>query len=209
MLSSTSRPTRSTFIRGGSRFVNSTYRVSSLSRTLTFIRAVHSRRPGTHRITCTTIYNNSSNHLTRHVDSSNRPSNATNGPVLSILHTGRVASYIITIAQCFKNVLLNSKNLVHTCSANTSVTIGTTGGTGVIPYYRCRIALSCPRLKDFRGLLTSISNRRTSTRCASHVILSVVIPRRRSRGFGSQVVRAFGTAIAPQRANASGHPIQC
>ncbi len=109
---------------GNDGFLTFTFRIIDASRIGIVVTSVHGQFFSTHRMYCTCVVNCRQGYF--HTGSSNRPSNATNGPVLKRVGDTRLASVLVIMIHCFNNALLNADNLVRTCGASTTSIVDTT-----------------------------------------------------------------------------------
>lgn len=117
-------PSRNVCARGHDGFVTVTLPIHAMRRIGTRLRACRGGCCSTHRIYCTCVLKRRQGSF--HTGSGNRPSNATNGPVLKRVGSGRLASVLVVMIHCFKNVGLNADKLVMTCGTTTTRTVTTT-----------------------------------------------------------------------------------
>lgn len=107
--------------RGEDGFLTFTRRIAAISRIGRVITKCHGGCCSTQRYYCTCVLN--PRHARFHTGSSNRPSSATNGPVLKRVAGTRLASVLVIIVHCFKKIGLNADKLVITCHRTTVSTL--------------------------------------------------------------------------------------
>lgn len=125
-------------------------------------------------------------------DSSNRPSNATKEPVLSMVLKRSVCGITTMIAECFKKVLLKAKNLIETCSEDLRRNLTTDAIVRGACKVSVRMIASCAKVNGVRCVTKRRGLPVLSSRCASEMILRLLIPTSRVTFMRGTVARKAG-----------------
>lgn len=134
--------TRNVCARGQDGFVTVTVPMHAVRRVGRRLSACRGGCCSTHRIYCTCVLKRREGSF--ETGSGKRPSNATKGPVLKRVGSGRLASVLVVIIHCFKNVGLKADKLVITCGTTTTRTVTTTSVIREAISRRVAMSFRCP-----------------------------------------------------------------
>lgn len=136
---------------------------------------------------------------TREVDSSKRPTKATKGPVLRIVHKERLAGMLMVIAECFKNALLKANKLIETCATTALRKLGGDRDVTEVRKIGLKVRAGCASFKGVRCLVTGQGLSRLRPICASGIRVAIFIPVSRVNDLQTRLVRKAGKRIILSR----------